>query len=72
VRLVFVTKEGNVTNRDEAGHVATTPIAPCDVADGRTTVAVSVEGHLIVGWTDLDPTSNKKLLKLMRHGVNCQ
>jgi hypothetical protein len=70
VRLTFVTKEGNVI-RDPGGQLVSFPIGAATTAEGRTYVAVSVEGEIMVGWIDADPTSGKNLLKLVRRRLDC-
>lgn len=71
VRLTFVSKEGNI-QADPAGHLISFPIGPCAESNSRTSVAVSVEGELMVGWTDADLSSNERTLKLVRRRLNCQ
>jgi hypothetical protein len=66
VRLTFVTKEGNPT-RDSNGQFISFPIGPADVSDGRTSVAVSIDGAIMVAWTDADTAdTSRNLLKVVR------
>ena len=71
IRLTFVTKEGNVS-KDDNGVLRSFPIAASTLAQGRTTVTVSVDGQLMVSWLDADPSSGKNLLKVMRRRLSCQ
>jgi hypothetical protein len=65
VRLTFVTKEGNPT-RDSNGQFISFPIGAADVSDGRTSVAVSIDGAIMVAWTDADTATGHNLLKVVR------
>jgi hypothetical protein len=71
IRLTFITKEGNVI-RDSNGQLVSFPIGPATMAEGRTYVAVSVEGEIMVAWIDGDPNSGKNLLKMVRRRLDCR
>lgn len=71
IRMTFITKEGN-TMRDSAGNLFSFEIAPATAASGRTTIAVSVEGQIMVAWVDADPASKNNLLKVARRRLDCQ
>jgi len=70
VRVTLVTKEGNVM-RDPSGSLISFRIGDATVADGRTSVSVSVEGEIMVAWLDADPISGSNVLKVVRPRLNC-
>lgn len=71
VRLTFVTKEGNVM-RDAGGNLLSFPIGDATMAQGRTTVSVSVEGEVMVAWIDGDISTGRNVLKVVRRRLDCQ
>ena len=71
VRLTFVTKEGN-TMRDANGRLLSFHIGDATDTQGRTSVAVSVEGEIMVAWIDGDDATGKNVLKVVRRRLDCQ
>jgi hypothetical protein len=51
IRLVFVTKEGNVF-RDPQGRLITYPLAPAGDGGSQTKIEFSVDGYLLIGHVD--------------------
>ena len=70
VRLMFVTKEGNLM-RDSAGRVASTLIAEASATGGRVTTRVSRDGQLLIGFLDIDPSNGQRKLRLFRKRLDC-
>ena len=70
IRLVFITREGN-TARDMAGRLVSFPVAPATVSTGRTNIAVSIDGQVMVGWIDGNPGTAGNLLKVVRRRLDC-
>jgi hypothetical protein len=71
VRLMFVTKEGNL-QRDSAGRVTSYLVAKASANGGRVTARVSQDGHLLIGFLDIDPTnSDGPQLRLIRKRLDC-
>jgi hypothetical protein len=68
VRLMFVTKEGNL-QRDSAGRVVTYPVAEAGETGGRVSVRVSTDGQLLVGFLDASETGPK--FRLIRKRLDC-
>ena len=68
VRLMFVTKEGNL-QRDNAGRVITYPVAKASDTGGRVTVRVSTDGQLLIGF--LDSTDAGPQFRLIRKRLDC-
>jgi hypothetical protein len=73
VRLTFITKEGNLT-KDGAGRLVSFPISATEgVANGRTSIAVSIDGAIMVAWTDEDADTSHDVLKVVRRKLaSCQ
>ena len=67
---MFISKEGNVT-RDDQGRVVSFLIAESSLATGRTTVEVSLDGLLMIGWLDAAPTGSGNVLKVARRSLTC-
>lgn len=70
IRLMFVSKEGNVT-RDAQGRVVSFLIGESSLATGRTTVEVSLDGVLMIGWLDAAASGNGNQLKVARRSLTC-
>jgi hypothetical protein len=70
IRLMFISKEGNVT-RDDQGRAFSFLIAESSLATGRTTVEVSLDGVLMIGWLDAAPTGSGNVLKVARRSLTC-
>lgn len=70
VRLMFITKEGNLM-RDSAGRVASTLIAEASATGGRVTARISRDGQLLIGFLDIDPTNGQRKLRLFRKRLDC-
>jgi hypothetical protein len=68
IRLIFVTKEGNV-QRDSAGRLITVLITDASPTGGRVSVRVSNDGQLLLGFVD-DTASGSKL-RLIRKRLDC-
>jgi hypothetical protein len=68
--MQFLTREGTLI-RDAAGRALSTLIAPATVSTGRTSVAVALDGQLMIGWIDADPAGQGNLLKVVRRRLNC-
>ena len=69
VRLVFVTKEGNLT-RDSAGRLVTFPIAAAARDGSRIQVKLSVDGQLFVAFVDGND-AGENTLRLIRRRLDC-
>lgn len=69
LRILFVTKEGNV-QRDSAGNVASYVIADASSTGGRLTARVSQDGQLLVGFLDTGDDQGPKL-RLIRKRFDC-
>lgn len=69
VRLMFVTKEGNL-QRDTAGRVLTYLIAEASATGGRVATRISRDGQLLVAFLDVD-TNNVRKLRLFRRRLDC-
>jgi hypothetical protein len=70
IRMTFVTKEGAVI-RDAAGSVLSTRIASSTIATARTSVTVSVDGQIMIGWLDADSGSGHNALHVARRRLDC-
>jgi hypothetical protein len=57
--------------RDSGGHLISFLIGSATLAEGRTYVAVSVEGEIMVAWIDADPASRNNVLKVVRRRLDC-
>jgi hypothetical protein len=68
IRLIFVTKEGNV-RRDSAGRLITALITDASPTGGRVNVSVSNDGQLLIGFIDDSDTGAK--LRLIRKRLDC-
>jgi len=68
VRLLFVTKEGNL-QRDGAGRVLTYPVASASPTGGRLTVRVSTDGQLLLGF--LDASDQGARFRVIRKRLDC-
>jgi hypothetical protein len=68
VRLLFVTKEGNVT-RDATGHTLSYHVADADSGGGKVSVRVSTDGQLLIGF--LDSSSGSRKFKIVRKRLDC-
>lgn len=69
IRLMFVTKEGNL-QRDGAGRVITYPLASAGATGGRLSVRVSADGQLLVGFVDATASGGAQL-RLFRKRLDC-
>jgi hypothetical protein len=71
VRLVFITKEGNL-QRDSAGVVASYLVAEASPTGGRVTARVSRDGQLLVGFLDSAEGSEQgRQFRLIRKRLDC-
>jgi hypothetical protein len=68
VRLLFITKEGNVT-RDSTGHTLSYHVADADSGGGKVSVRVSTDGQLAIGF--LDSSSGTRKFKIVRKRLDC-
>ena len=68
IRLLFISKEGNVM-RDAGGNLPTLRVGDSTEGASRTSVAVSIEGQLMVAWVDAGSGNNA--LKVVRHRLDC-
>lgn len=68
VRLTIVSKEGTLM-RDSTGNLYTFKVASAGSGGGRTTLRVSNEGNLLVGFVDGD--SSMRQLRLVRKRLDC-
>lgn len=70
IRLVFVSKEGNVF-RDPQGRVITYPLGPASYDGSQTKIELSVDGYLLIGHVDgQGPTGNA--WTLIRRRLDCR
>jgi hypothetical protein len=58
--------------RDGGGNLLSFPIGDATMAQGRTTVSVSVEGEIMVAWIDGDISTGRNVLKVVRRRLDCQ
>lgn len=65
IRFLIISKEGNVQH-DSYGRVISYPLADASGAGGRTTVQVSTDGEILVGF--LDGNGN---LRMARQRLDC-
>jgi len=70
IRLIFISKEGNVS-RDDQGRVVSFPIGDSTLASGRTQVEISLDGVLMIGWLDANPAGDGNLLRIARRSLTC-
>lgn len=70
IRMIFVSKEGNVT-RDDQGRVVSYRVGDSTISSGRTQVEVSLDGVLMIGWLDANPDGGGNLLKVARRSLTC-
>lgn len=70
IRLVFVTKEGNVF-RDPQGRVMSYPVAPAGDAGSPTKIELSVDGYLLIGHVDGQGTTGNSWT-LIRRRLDCR
>lgn len=70
IRLVFVTKEGNL-QRDSGGRVLSYVIAEASTTGGRVTARVSRDGQLLVGFVDIAESASSPQLRLIRKRLDC-
>jgi hypothetical protein len=72
IRLTFVPKEGSPM-LDPNGRMLSFHIGDATNAFGRTYVAVSVEGEIMIAWLDSgDEASGTNVLKVVRRRLDCQ
>jgi hypothetical protein len=71
IDLTFITKEGNIM-RDGAGRMLSFKVGDATMVTARPYVSVSVEGQIMVAWLDLDGTTGKNLLKVVRRRLDCR
>jgi hypothetical protein len=70
IRLLFISKEGNVS-RDDQGRIISFLIGESTLATGRTTVEVSLDGVLMIGWLDAAADGKGNVLKVARRSLTC-
>ena len=70
IRLLFISKEGNLM-RDPGGNLPTLHVADATEGASRTSVAVSIEGQLMIAWVDAG-SDNHNALKVVRHRLDCK
>jgi hypothetical protein len=71
VRIMFVTKEGNL-QRDSAGNVASYVVAEASSTGGRVTARVSRDGQLLVGFLDTAVANDQgPQFRLIRRRFDC-
>lgn len=68
IRIMFVTKEGNL-QKDSVGRVVTYPVTAASPTGGRVSVRVSTDGQLLIGFLDGTDTGIK--LRLIRKRLDC-
>jgi hypothetical protein len=68
VRLMFITKEGNVMH-DSVGRVLTYLVAETTLSSGPVTLRVSTDGQVLVAFLDGGPNGNQ--LRLVRKRLDC-
>jgi hypothetical protein len=70
IRLMFISKEGNVS-RDDQGRAVSFLIGESSLATGRTQVEVSLDGVLMIGWLDAASNGSGNVLKVARRSLTC-
>jgi hypothetical protein len=68
IRLLFITKEGNVM-RDSVGRLQSYPLADAAPNGGRISLRVSTDGQLLVAF--LDDAGDGTKLRLVRKRLDC-
>jgi len=68
IRMMFITKEGNV-QRDSFGGLISYPVADASPDGGRVSVRVSTDGQLLI--TFLDTAASGTKLRLVRKRLDC-
>lgn len=69
IRLLFISKEGNLM-RDSAGNLPTLRVASATEGASRTSIAVSIEGQVMIAWVDAG-SGDHNALKVVRHRLDC-
>ena len=69
VRLVFVSKEGNVL-RDTKGRLRTVGVSDAERDGSAVDIALSIDGSLLLGYVDGNTTTGN-MLHLIRRSLSC-
>lgn len=68
IRLAFLTPEGDVA-RNSVGEMISYKVADSGAGGGRTTVRVSNDGQLLIGY--IDTVDSQTVLRLVRRRLDC-